>query len=74
VLQHPCTKKEFFFRIPFTVRAQLRLFAEQGTPVTTTAQALRRFEPELERGPADSHAKRRTTEYLRMPPLDLSTT
>jgi NAD+ synthase len=67
----PCTQEEFFFRMPFGLHDQLLSITEHGTSVSEAAQQLGVSEPQAERAMADVVSKRRATEYLRMPPLDL---
>jgi NAD+ synthase len=62
------TQQEFFFRIPFDVLDLIWSGHEQGIPNEQTAAALDLSVEQVERVIADIIRKRRTTEYLRMPP------
>jgi NAD+ synthase len=68
----PCTQQEFFFRVPFEVHDQLLSMSESSAPLNDAARELGCSPAEVERGLADIRSKRRYTEYLRTPPLDLT--
>jgi NAD+ synthase len=67
----PCTQEEFFFRVPFELNDRLLNLAEGGTMDNGTAQELGLSEGQLQRALADIRSKRRATEYLRTPPIEL---
>lgn len=68
----PCTQQEFFFRLPFPVHDRLLHLAEYGGSREQLACELHFSTAEVERALADIGSKRRATEYLRMPPIDLA--
>jgi NAD+ synthase len=68
------TQEEFFFRLPFETMDLLWYAQEHHVPVPEVAQAMRLTEIQVQRAFDDFTRKRRTTEYLRMPPLKWSVT
>ena len=66
------SQEEFFFRIPFNVMDVLWLAQEQDVPVAEVAQAMSLQPEQVERAFNDFNRKRRTTAYLRMPPVEFS--
>lgn len=67
----PCTQQEFFFRIPFDMMDLIWHGLEIGAPISDIAAVLELDETQVERVRDDLRRKRRTTDYLRMPPLIL---
>jgi NAD+ synthase len=67
----PCDQEEFFFRLPFEMMDVLWFSQEQQLPVAEVAEATGLMEAQVQRAFADFTRKRRTTEYLRMPPLSI---
>jgi NAD+ synthase len=67
----PSTQQEFFFRLPFETMDLLRYALEQGVPISETARVMNLSERQVERAYQEFTRKRRTTEYLRTPPLKL---
>lgn len=65
------TQEEFFFRIPFEVMDLLWYAKEHQVPVSEAAEVMGLEEDQVLRVFADLEQKQRTTEYLRMAPLDL---
>jgi NAD+ synthase len=66
------TQQEFFFRLPFDTMDLLWYSQENNIPLPEVAEATGFTETQIRRAYADFTRKSRTTEYLRMPPLDLS--
>ena len=66
-----CTQEEFFFRLPFEIMDRLWFALEDGVPAGETAQVMGLTEAQVQRVFNDLLGKRRTTEYLRMPPVGL---
>jgi NAD+ synthase len=66
-----CTQEEFFFRLPFEIMDRLWFALENGVPAGETAQVMGLTEAQVQRVFNDLIGKRRTTEYLRMPPVGL---
>lgn len=72
----PCTQQEFFFRLPFDTLdliwyAQEREQAEGRSYAGEAAAALGLSEQQVQRVYNDLARKRKTTEYLRRPPVGL---
>jgi NAD+ synthase len=63
------TQEEFFFRLPFETLDLIWYAKEHDVPVEKVAHVLDMEEPEVQRMFDDIARKRRTTEYLRTPPL-----
>jgi NAD+ synthase len=68
----PTTQEEFFFRLPFEILDLLWFAMEQGVSVTETAAALGMEPDQVRRAFDDFAQKQRSTEYLRTPPLDMT--
>lgn len=67
----PCTQEEFFFRLPFETMDLLWFAMEQGFRASQIAGIMNLTEAQVERAFEDFTRKRRSTEYLRMPPQDI---
>jgi NAD+ synthase len=67
-----CTQEEFFFRLPFAVMDVLWYAMEHNVPMAEVAQAMGLEEIQVQRAYNDFSRKQRTTDYLRMPPIQLS--
>jgi NAD+ synthase len=65
------TQQEFFFRLPFETMDLLWYAQEHAIPVADVAGVMGLTEVQVQRAFDDFDRKSRTTEYLRMPPLDL---
>jgi len=65
------TQEEFFFRLPFELMDLLWYALEHNVPVAEVAQEMDLTEEQVQRVFDDLSRKRRTTAYLRMPPLGL---
>jgi len=68
----PCTQEEFFFRLPFEVMDLLWYAQEHQVPVPEVARVMGLTEVQVQRAFADFARKHRTTEYLRMGPVNLA--
>lgn len=68
----PTTQEELFFRIPFETMDLLWHAQEHGVSVEETAAALDLAPDQVRRAFEDFTQKQRSTEYLRTPPLDLT--
>lgn len=68
----PCTQEEFFFRLPFDTMELLAYALEHGTPRAEVAEAMGLTEVQVQRAFDDFTRKRRTTAYLRMPPMEIA--
>jgi NAD+ synthase len=68
------TQEEFFFRLPFETMDLLWYAQEHGAPIDEVAEALGMTPVQVQRAFNDFRRKQRTTEYLRMEPLDMSET
>lgn len=66
------SQEEFFFRIPFHVMDLLWIAQEQNVPVAEVAQEMSLKPEQVERAFNDFKRKRRTTAYLRKPPIEFS--
>lgn len=66
------TQQEFFFRLPFETMDLLWYAQEHDIPIPEVSAATGYNETQIQRAFADFNRKSRTTEYLRMPPIDLS--
>ena len=64
-----CTQEEFFFRLPFREMDLLWYAQINKVPVHEVAEVMDLTEIQVQRAYNDFTRKRRTTEYLRMPPL-----
>ncbi|MDW8214511.1 MAG: NAD(+) synthase [Roseiflexaceae bacterium] len=67
----PTTQQEFFFRLPFETMDLLWYAQERNVPVADVAEALNLTPVQVQRAFNDFARKRRTTAYLRVPPLEL---
>lgn len=67
----PCTQEEFFFRLPFETMDMLWYAQEHNVPASEAAAVMSLTEAQVSRAYADFSRKRKTTDYLRMPPVDL---
>ena len=65
------TQEEFFFRLPFALMDRLWSAHERNIPLDTVAAEAGLTVEQVSRVFQDLDRKRRTTEYLRMAPLDL---
>lgn len=65
------TQEEFFFRLPFETMDLLWYAQEQHVPVAQVAQVMGLTEVQVQRAFDDFTSKRRTTEYLRTPPVTI---
>lgn len=65
------TQEEFFFRLPFETMDMLWYAQEHGVPVSEVAQAMELTEEQVQNAFDDFTRKERTTDYLRMPPIEL---
>ena len=66
------TQEEFFFRLPFAVMDVLWYAMEHNVPIAEVAQATDLEEIQVQRAYNDFTRKQRTTDYLRMGPIQLS--
>jgi len=66
------TQQEFFFRLPFETMDLLWYAQEHNVPIPEVAAAMSLTEVQVQRAFDDFTRKRRTTEYLRMPPLGIT--
>jgi NAD+ synthase len=65
------TQEEFFFRAPFGILDAIWAGMEQGASPASIGEALGLSEEQVDRVLKDILRKRKTTEYLRMPPISL---
>lgn len=68
----PSTQQEFFFRLPFEVMDLLWFAQERGAPIEEVAKAMNLTEEQVQRAHRDFTRKHRSTDYLRMAPVRLS--
>jgi NAD+ synthase len=66
------TQEEFFFRLPFAVMDVLWYAMEHDVPIAEVAQIMGLEEIQVQRAYNDFTRKQRTTDYLRMGPIQLS--
>ncbi len=66
------TQEEFFFRLPFKTMDLLWYALENDVPVPEVAAGMGLTEEQVQRAFNDFLRKQRTTDYLRMPPVELS--
>jgi NAD+ synthase len=66
------TQEEFFFRLPFETMDLLWYAQEHNVPLPEVAQTMHLTEAQVKRAFHDFTRKERTTEYLRMRPVDLT--
>lgn len=67
----PQTQEEFFFRLPFKTMDLLWYAQEHNIPVAEVAAVMNSTEEQVQRAFDDFTRKRRTTEFLRMAPVEL---
>lgn len=67
-----CTQEEFFFRLPFSVMDVLWYAMEHDVPIAEVARAMDLEEIQVQRAYNDFTRKQRTTDYLRLPPIQLT--
>jgi NAD+ synthase len=67
----PSTQEEFFFRMPFETMDQLWYALDNETPVPEVAAGMGLTEEQVQRAFDDFRRKMRTTDYLRLPPIDM---
>ncbi len=67
----PTTQQEFFFRLPFETMDLLWYAQEHNVAAADVAAALNLTPVQVQRAFNDFARKRRTTAYLRVPPLEL---
>ena len=65
------SQEEFFFRMPFKMMDMLWYAQEHNVPIPEVAQAMELSEDQVQRAFDDFTRKQRTTDYLRMPPVEL---
>jgi NAD+ synthase len=65
------TQQEFFFRLPFELMDLLWYAQENNYPVSEVAAATDLSEIQVQRAFDDFVRKQRTTEYLRLAPVEL---
>lgn len=65
------TQEEFFFRLPFKTMDLLWYAQEHNIPMSEVSQAMGLTEDQVRHAFEDFARKRRATEYLRLPPLEL---
>ena len=66
----PTTQEEFFFRLPFATMDLLWYAQQHGVPVEEVADVLGLKPVQVQRAFDDFTRKHRTTEFLRLPPLE----
>jgi NAD+ synthase len=67
----PCSQEEFFFRLPFHLLDLLSWAWEHQVPTPEVARVMGLTETQVCRAFNDFARKRRTTEFLRMPPVTI---
>ncbi len=67
-----CTQQEFFFRLPFDLMDLLWYAQEHNIPPAEVAQVMELEEVQVQRAYEDFFRKSRTTDYLRMHPLEIN--
>jgi NAD+ synthase len=67
----PCTQEEFFFRLPFRTMDLLWYAQEHNLPISDVSKEMGLNEAQTQRAFNDFQRKQRTTEYLRMPPINI---
>jgi NAD+ synthase len=67
-----CTQQEFFFRLPFEVMDLLWFAQEHGVPEAEVARVMGLTEAQVRHAYHDFASKARTTQYLRLPPLEIN--
>jgi NAD+ synthase len=66
-----CTQEEFFFRLPFEIMDLLWYAQENEFPIELVTREMDLTEIQVQRAYREFLRKKRTTEYLRMQPVDL---
>lgn len=69
-----CTQEEFFYRVPFEILDLIWLGYEKGVNINEIANALDLKTEQVSRVITDIQSKKRSTNYLRIPPIELSQT
>ena len=67
-----CTQQEFFFRLPFELMDLLWYAQEHHIPAAEVAEVMDLEEVQVQRAYEDFFRKSRTTDYLRMHPLEIN--
>jgi len=67
-----CTQEEFFFRLPFDLMDLLWYAQEHNIPAAEVARVMELQEVQVRRAYEDFSRKFRTTNYLRMHPLEIN--
>ena len=67
-----CTQQEFFFRLPFDLMDLLWYAQEHNIPPAEVALVMELEEVQVQRAYEDFFRKSRTTDYLRMHPLEIN--
>jgi NAD+ synthase len=67
-----CTQQEFFFRLPFEMMDLLWFAQEHKVPEAEAARVTGLTEVQVKRAYHDFTNKARTTNYLRLPPLEIN--
>jgi NAD+ synthase len=65
----PCDQEEFFVRLPFETMDVLWYAQEHQVSASEAASAMGLTEAQVQRAFADFARRRRTTDYVRMPPV-----
>lgn len=68
----PQTQEEFFYRLPFAIMDRLWWAQEHQVPAAEAAQVMGLTETQVQHAFDDFTRKQRTTQYLRMVPLELT--
>jgi len=66
-----CTQEEFFFRLPFDVMDLLWFAQQHEIPEADVARVMGLTEAQVRRAYLDFANKARTTNYVRLPPLEI---
>jgi len=69
----PASQEEFFYRLPFDILDRLWFAMENSIPIADVSRAMNLSEIQIRRAYQDFECKRRSTEYVRMQPVALST-
>ena len=67
-----CSQQEFFYRLPFETMDLLWFAQEQNIPVHEISNEMGLTPDQVQRAFKDFTSKQRTTEYLRLPPIQIS--
>ena len=68
----PSTQEEFFFRVPFDTMDQIWFGMERGLPAREIAESMNLSDDQVKRVCSDLVRKHRTTEHLRVAPINLT--